>query len=74
MKDTCYLVLNKHGVKRLTKKPPALNGDERAVAIVIDVADEIFNYTFMKTELTITEEDVIEPSMEVQLLHLNNKL
>ena len=74
MKDTCYLVLTQDGVKRLTKKPPALHGDERAVAIVVDVADEIFNYTFMKAELKIDEEDVIEPSMEVQLLHLNNKL
>ncbi|MBT8448970.1 MAG: hypothetical protein KJO69_04735 [Gammaproteobacteria bacterium] len=74
MKDTCYLVLNESGVKRMTKKPPSLQGDERCVAVAVKVDDSIFTYSFMKTELTIGEDDVIEPSMEVQLLHLNKKL
>ncbi|MCK5017273.1 MAG: hypothetical protein KAS32_09380 [Candidatus Peribacteraceae bacterium] len=74
MKDTAYLVLGVDGIKRLTKKPPKLNGDERSVAIVVNVADEVFDYTFMKAELTIEEDDVIEPTLDVQLLHVSKQI
>ena len=74
MKDTVYLVMDVGGIRRMAKKPPKLSGNERSVAIEVNVADEIFEYTFMKSSLTITEDDVIEPTMEVQLLHNVDKL
>lgn len=69
MNTTVYLVMNVYGVKRMTKNPPALRGDERSVAIEINVDDSIFEYSFMKTTLNIEEDDVIEPSLDIQLLH-----
>lgn len=69
MKTTVYLVLDKKGVVRHTKKPPSLQGDQRAVAIDIEVDDTVFEYSFMRTSMTITEDDIIEPSLEVQLIH-----
>jgi len=74
MEDTVYLVMDIGGVRRMAKKPPKLAGNERSVAIEINVADEIFEYTFMKSTLTVTEDDVMEPSMEIQLLHNIDKL
>ena len=62
------------GCRGMYKKPPALKGDERSIAIAINVSDSIFDYTFMKTELTVKEGDVITPSLEVELLHANDKL
>jgi len=74
MKTTVYLVMTVNGVERMTKKPPALRGNERSVAIEINVDDSIFEYSFMKTSLDIKEDDVLEPSLDVQLLHSVNKL
>ncbi len=63
------------GIKRLTKKPPrTLEGNERSILLEVNVDDSVFDYSFMKTSLTIKEDDVIEPSLEVQLLHANDKL
>lgn len=73
MKDSVYLVMSVDGVKRMTKKPPKLAGNERSVEITVNVEDSIFDYTFMKTELTVKEDDVLEPSLEVQLEHSYDK-
>ena len=74
MKDTVYLTMDIKGVRRMSKKPPKLAGDERSVAIEVNVDDAIFEYTFMKTELNVDENNIIEPSLDVQLLHANDKI
>lgn len=74
MEDTIYIIMSTSGCKRMSKKPPKLAGDERSVAISIKVDDEIFDYTFMKSELVIKEDDVITPSLEVEVLHAHEKL
>lgn len=74
MIDNIYLIMKKSGVIKMTKKPPKLEGDERSVLININVEDDIFEYTFMRTELTVTQDDVMEPTLEVQLLHAHDKL
>jgi len=74
MKEIIYIKMNIEGCRGMYKKPPALKGDERSIAIAINVSDSIFDYTFMKTELTIDEDDVITPSLEVELVHCNDKL
>jgi hypothetical protein len=74
MKDNIFFVMDIDGVKRMTKKPPKLAGDERSVMISVEVEDSVFDYSFMKSKLTIKEDDVLEPSLEVQLLHANDEL
>ena len=74
MEETIYIVMDVNGCRRMAKKPPKLSGNERSVAITVKVDDEIFDYTFMKSELTITEDDVVTPSLEVELAHSFNKL
>jgi len=69
MKDKVYLIMDIKGVRRISKKPPKLSGNERSVCIDINVDDSIFEYTFMRTELNVKQEDVIEPSMDIQLVH-----
>ena len=74
MKDTVYLVINPDGIKRMTKKAPKLAGDERSIAIEVNVPDSIFEYTFMKAEINVDEDQVIEPELDVQLLHAHEAL
>lgn len=74
MQDKVFLVMDAKGIRRMSKRAPKLAGNERSVEISINVDDNIFEYTFMKTELNIKEEDVLEPTLEVQLLHANDKL
>lgn len=74
MRDKLFLVMTKKGVQRMSKRPPKLAGNERSVEIMVNVDDSIFEYTFMKTELNIKEEDVLEPTLEVQVMHANEKL
>jgi len=74
VEETIYIVMDKGGCRRMTKKPPNLAGDQRTVAIDIKVDDEVFDYTFMKSSLEITEGDVVTPSLEVELNHCNDKL
>ena len=74
MKDNVYLIMDVGGVKRSTKKPPKLNGNERSVMIEVEVDDSVFEYSFMKTSLKIEEDDVTEPTLNVQLLHANDNL
>jgi len=74
MKEDIYIVMDINGCRRMTKKPPKLAGHERSVLMSIEVEDEVFDYSFMKTSLTIKGDDVVEPSLEVQLLHANEKL
>ena len=58
----------------MSKKAPKLNGDERSVMIDISVDDSIFDYTFLKTNLDIKEDDVITPSLSVEVNHSLDKL
>ena len=74
MQSSIFLVLSKKGVIRLAKKAPKLNGDERSVMIDISVDDSIFDYTFLKTNLDIKEDDVITPSLSVEVNHSLDKL
>lgn len=74
MKETVYLTMNVDGVKRMTKKPPKLAGNERSIAIVVNIPDSVFEYTFMKAEINVDEDQVIEPELDVQLLHANEAL
>jgi hypothetical protein len=74
MKDQVFLVLNPDGIQRMTKKAPKLAGNERSVAIAVNVPDKVFEYTFMKAEINIDEDQVIEPELDVQLLHANDAL
>lgn len=74
MKAEIYLVMDIDGVRKLTHRPPKLAGNQRSVMISVDVDDSVFDYSFMKTSLKITEDDVEEPTLEVQLIHANDKL
>lgn len=74
MEEIIYIKMRADGCRGMYKKPPALKGDERSIAISISVSDAIFDYTFMKTSLEIKEDDVVTPSLEVEVMHCNDKL
>lgn len=74
VEERIYLKMNVNGCTGMTKKPPRLLGDERAIAIDIKVDDSVFEYTFMRSTLEVTEDDVVTPSLEVELKHANDQL
>jgi len=69
VKDSCYLVLSIDGIKTMKKRPPTMAGNERAIEVSIEAPDELFEYSFIRKEILITEEDMIEPNVAVQVLH-----
>lgn len=56
MRDKAYLIVSSSGLRGFRKKKPALNWDEIACKIEVDVPDELFNRP--QLEAVIQVEDV----------------
>ena len=75
MKDQCYLILNSRGIIGFKKKAPPLKGDERAILVNVEVPDNFFEYTFVRRDVIITDEDYLdEPDVKVEVAHAAKKL
>lgn len=71
MRDTFYLVFNKHGVQRLNKqRAPAIHGNEVAIRITANFSNKYFSQFIPSAELNIGDDQIIEPSLEVTLQSL----
>ena len=68
MKDTCYLIADRYGVKRLTKRPPSLSRNEIGVAVKITIPDSAFRSPFITTSLDVPEDSVIQPIVEMEIV------
>lgn len=55
MNETIYLVLDKWGVKRMTKNLPSLNRGEIPVKLNVTVAEEAFREPVLVKEVTIED-------------------
>lgn len=67
MKDSIYLVCNRRGVLRMTKKPPGRSTGEIAVNLVITIPESNFNNDIPKVELRLhpVEREPVEAEAEV---------
>lgn len=67
MKNTCYLVLNRNGVTRMTKKPPDLFAGEIAVRLHVTAPAECFRSPFAEATVALDERHVIHPTVDVEV-------
>ncbi len=74
MKEGIYLVMDASGVRRMTKKPPALASGELAVRVLVTLPDEAFLRHFAELELEVDPEAVRAASTDVQLEQVPFKL
>lgn len=58
MKDTCYLVVDPHGVRRMTKRSPVLEGGEVAIRLCVSVADRHFPAVLAEHEVTVRDPSI----------------
>lgn len=67
MKDSAFLVLNRNGIKKLYKTKPNLSSGERGVKINVEMPDTYFDQPFPSINVSFDEEDLIEPTVDVQV-------
>ena len=67
MKDTCYLVIDERGVQALRKTRPDLSSGQVAIRLHVNVSDRFFHRAIPTAELTVPDDFVIEPMIEVEL-------
>ena len=65
MKTTCYLIISENGSVELRKRRPDLSSGQVAVKLRLDISDRFFERFIPDVEMTIPDEAVIEPEIEV---------
>jgi hypothetical protein len=63
---TCYLVITRRGVERVTKKVPELRSGQFAVRLRLNLPDNLFKPDVPSIDLTIPPRDVIVPEIIVE--------
>lgn len=67
MKSTCYLVLDRKGVDRMTKRPPDLYAGEVAVKVTVVADDRHFRQPYAEASLELSEKHLITPEVDVEV-------
>lgn len=65
MKDQIYIIADRSGVARMTKRSPTLARDEIGVRLDISIPDQSFRSPIIRAEICVADDAVIQPSVEV---------
>ncbi len=65
MRDSAFLIIEKGGIQMLRKNRPDLHAGQVAVKVHVDVADEYFDRYIPQAHLTLAEEDILTPTIDV---------
>lgn len=68
MKDSLYLVLSDKGFERATKRAPSLYRNEVAVLLKLSIPDSAFRSLTVSATLEVQEEQVIQPTLEIDIV------
>jgi hypothetical protein len=68
MKTTVYIVANRQGVARLTKRAPFLDRGELGVAVKLSIPDECFKNPLLTVELDVPEGHVMQPTVTLETM------
>lgn len=66
MRDSCYLVFDRRGVRKMTKTAPDLSSGQYAVKVNVGVPDGLFDRTFPEVDIEVPEQAVIAPEVAVE--------
>lgn len=67
MTATTFIVIDRHGVKRATKRRPNLRSGEVMVRLNISVSDRFFAANAPVANLTIPDSAVVTPEVKVEV-------
>jgi hypothetical protein len=67
MKDTVYLIADKFGVTRMTKRQPGLGRAEIGVRVTITIPDGCFTSPLVACSITVPEDRVIHPTVQADV-------
>lgn len=68
MKDAIYIIMERSGARRMTKSRPKLNGGQIAIRLRLEVSNKFFDRFMPEAFISIPDDVVIEPEVEVDLL------
>jgi len=58
VKDSCYIIMNRRGVVKMTKNPPFLSPNQVSIFITIEVPNTVFERPMFKGEIKVSEEEI----------------
>jgi len=58
VKDSCFIVMNRRGIVKMTKNPPALSPHQVSVHVTIEVPDIAFDRPMFRGEITVSEDEI----------------
>lgn len=67
MKSKVYIVADRRGVQRMTKNPPDLFRGELAVALTVNIPDNVFRDPVLSAALDVPESAVIHPEIAISV-------
>ncbi len=65
MKTTCYLIISENGSVEVRKRRPDMSAGQVAVKLRLDISDRFFDRFIPNVEMSIPDEAVIEPDIQV---------
>lgn len=72
MESICYLVANRRGVHSVRKTKPALNWNEIAVRVEIDLPDVLFQRPHLEAKIVV-DKDAVQPVKMTPEILVNTK-
>lgn len=64
---TAYLVVKSNGNVRVTQNPPRLLAKEIAIKLNFTLSKDLFSLQLPEANMSLTEKNVIEPSVEIKM-------
>lgn len=68
MTDTVYLIANKRGILRHSKKRPTLKAGEVASQVCAVIDNKVFDNPYTTITVNIREEDFIKPPVQAEVV------
>lgn len=68
MKDHAFLIVSSRGVQRMTKTRPRLKSGEHAIRLRVEIPDAYFDRSIPTAVLEITEDYIMAPEFDVDVV------
>lgn len=67
MVDSCYLVFDRHGIRKMTKTRPALSAGQFAVKVRVNCPPTVFDNAIPEAVLEVTERAMVTPTVTLDM-------
>jgi hypothetical protein len=66
--DDCFIVMSKHGIQRMTKRPGTIQRGEIAVKVRLVVPTSAFVEPAISVSVTVPETAILQPNVTIEAL------